>query len=132
MILRLKLTSTYNSDTMSVGSRGLNVVASLKEILLPEQGLGHDRKDPPQAGGGNEVVVLEVDGLGTVLTAENLGNLALLIDGLDRAPEYTDVVGRLLQGGNVLVLDPALFGVGLIGKGQWGANEMVLWREHVC
>lgn len=132
MILRLKLTSTYNSDTMSVGGRGLNVVTSLKEKLLPEQGLGHDRKDPPQAGGGNEVVVLEVDGLGTVLTAENLGNLALLIDGLDGAPEYADVVGRLLQGGNVLVLDPALFGVGLIGKGQRGANEMVLWREHVC
>lgn len=129
--MRAKLTSTYNSDTMSVGSRGLDVVTSLKEILLPQQGLGHDREDSPQTGGGNEVIILEFCGLGTALTAENLGDLALLIDRLDRAPENADVVGRLLQGGNVLVLDPALFGVGLIGKGQWSANEMVLWKEHV-
>ena len=111
---------------MSVGSRGLNVLTSLKEILLPQKGLGHDREDSPQTSGGNEVVVLEFCGFRAALSPENLGDLALLIDGLDRATENADVVGRLLQGGNVLVLDPALFGVGLVGKGQWATNEMVL------
>ena len=88
-----KLTSSYNSNTMSVGSRGLNVLTSLKEILLPQQRLGHDREDSPQAGGGNEVIILELCGLGTALSTEELGNLALLIDGLNGATENSDVVG---------------------------------------
>lgn len=109
---------------MSVGSGSPDVVTSLKEILLSLKRLGHNREDSPQTSGGNEVVVLEFCGLGAALSSENLGGLALLIDGLDRATENPDV-GKLLKGGHVLVLDPALFSVGFIGKGQRTADEMV-------
>lgn len=48
----------------------------------------------------------------------------LQVDRLERAAEHAEVAG-LLQGRDVGVLDPALFGEGFGGEGQRGADGVV-------
>lgn len=86
------------------------VVARLEEVLLPAEGLGDDRPDSPQPGGGYKVVVLEFLGVCAAVEGDG-GCLAGGIDCSDASLKDADV--GCLQGWYILVLHPELLGVAL-------------------
>jgi len=123
------LTTTNNNHTVSRRQGGADVITSLKEVLLPPQGLGNDGKDSPEASRSDEVVILKLGCLCAVAGSaprHERGDLADRVDVLNGAVDDTDVVGALVEGGDVLELDPCLLGVLLVCKGQGRTDQVDL------
>ena len=98
------------------------MVARLKQILLPAQGLRHNRPGSSQARRGDEVVIVQLCGLCFAMRCER-GHLPQRVDRLHTPLEHADV-GRP-QRRNVVVLDPALSGEFLGCQRQRGADRVV-------
>ena len=98
------------------------MLARLQKESLTAQRLRLYGEGSPQARGGDEEVVVLDAGLlrGAIDDASLLGRG---VDGSDAAVDEAHVGG--LQGGEVRVAGPALSGVGGIGKGERGADEVV-------
>ena len=91
----------------------------LKQKLFLVKRLRDDGPGTAEAGGGDEVVVLEGCAGGGTVRGES-GEFPVGVGGGYAALKHVD--GRGLEGGDGRVFDPELFGKGLGGEGEGGAD----------
>lgn len=114
-------TSTDHDNAVASICDCVNVLLRLDDVLLAKKRLGDGRPDSTETGSSKEVVVaVDNSVLGDVNGRSGLGRG---VYSSDAAVDKLDA--GVLQGRNVVKLDPCLLGVFGVGESKRGTDQMV-------